>query len=171
MSCLEYVMSGNLDGLQQACDTDVKWNKWIPLAAVMFQHFDCLRFAVENGCPLDSQCIYASLDGDISILIYLVKAKCPGYKEIPRILSTCERDIVFYGKEQRDFFTTMFRENPRYHDTVFYSKIEKTFSMEFSKKELLWFTFVRICNKVKGQCDEVFDYLLVYFLCFFERHF
>jgi hypothetical protein len=170
MSCVESAISGNVVRLKEAFSRGDKWDEYTTLAAVLFQHLDCLQFAVENGCPLNSQCIYASLDGgDIDIVMYLVKAKCPGYKEIPRILSECNKDYVLYGEEQRQFFTTIFKENARYHGTPFYVKIEETFPMDISSKERVWFEFVKRCNQSKERLDHFFDNLFYGFIFFLFR--
>ena len=72
LECLEYIIT-----ISMKCYEDCNCNTDTTASAAAMGHINCLKFAYENGCPVDSYTFeYAAKYGQIECLRYLIKNCC-----------------------------------------------------------------------------------------------
>ena len=72
LECLKYIIT-----ISMKCYEGCNWNADTSASAAANGHFNCLKFAYENGCPVDSYTFeYAAEYGQIECLRYLIENCC-----------------------------------------------------------------------------------------------
>jgi hypothetical protein len=77
VTCTRAAVRGDLATLVQLHDQGQPWSVQTCRSAVLGGHEHCLRFAHENGCPVNGAVSDAAAFGQLDCLIYLHEHGCP----------------------------------------------------------------------------------------------
>jgi hypothetical protein len=76
-TCWAAALCGNLDGLKHLHWANCSWDEVTCMVAALRGHFECLKFACENGCPMDVKmtCHWAAIGKHTECHKYVIARK------------------------------------------------------------------------------------------------
>src|SRR5271163_622090 len=80
--CARAAQEGHLECLKWAHENGCPLDWWTCVLAAKNGHLECLKYARENGCPWNEEtCAYAALNGHLQILQWARENGCPWDEE------------------------------------------------------------------------------------------